>query len=190
MPSTYSARDLVRVPGLLSLSRLPLAVAFGFTVVSQPPLALAFLALAGLSDVLDGWYARRYGQATRTGAVLDAIVDKVFVLAVAVTMLVAERLDPIQVVLLGTRDLGELVTGARLFVAGPSAMARSHPPNVFGKVTTALQYATVSAAVLRAEDVTTVLALATGVMGILAAIVYGLRELPSTRGTPKAPPAP
>ncbi|MBS2018843.1 MAG: CDP-alcohol phosphatidyltransferase family protein [Deltaproteobacteria bacterium] len=81
MPSTYSARDLVRVPGLLSLSRLPLAVAFGFTVVSQPPLALTFLALAGLSDVLDGWYARRYGQATRTGAVLDAIVDKVFVLA-------------------------------------------------------------------------------------------------------------
>jgi CDP-diacylglycerol--glycerol-3-phosphate 3-phosphatidyltransferase/cardiolipin synthase len=66
----YRARDLVRVPGLLTLMRVPLAAAFPF-VLGRPLVALGVLAAAGLSDVLDGWYARRFGQVTPTGTALD-----------------------------------------------------------------------------------------------------------------------
>ena len=38
--------------------------------------ALAVLALIGLSDVVDGFLARRYGLATQFGATLDAVADK------------------------------------------------------------------------------------------------------------------
>ena len=64
----YRARDLLLVPGLLSLARVPLACVFPF-VIGWPLIALAVLLVAGFTDVADGWYARRFDQATSTGAV-------------------------------------------------------------------------------------------------------------------------
>ena len=108
MPLTmgrYQARDLMRVPGLLSLSRMPLATAFPFAVI-RPVLAFCILIGAGLTDVLDGWYARRFHQVTATGAVLDAVTDKLFVLTVAITLVVTGQLTASSVLLLSTREIG------------------------------------------------------------------------------------
>jgi phosphatidylglycerophosphate synthase len=77
----YRARDLLRVPSLLSLARLPLAAAF-VLLVDRPPVLVLVLVAAGVTDVLDGWYARRFDQVTATGAVVDPITDKLFVLTV------------------------------------------------------------------------------------------------------------
>src|SRR5436190_966123 len=95
------------LPGLLSLVRLPLAAAFPFALAS-PPAAAAVLVAAGLSDVLDGWYARRSGQVTPTGAILDPAMDKVFVATVGVTLLARGGLTLPQVLLLLARDALEL----------------------------------------------------------------------------------
>ena len=57
----YRARDLLLAPSLLSLMRLPLAVAFVVTV-RQPPAAFAVLALAAATDVLDGYLAALRGK--------------------------------------------------------------------------------------------------------------------------------
>src|SRR5690348_12505297 len=103
----YRARDLVRVPGLLSLSRVPLALAFPFAL-ERAPLALAILAAAALSDVLDGWYARRFGQVTPTGAAVDPVTDKLFVLTVAVALVVGDRLSITDVLIMSTREIAEL----------------------------------------------------------------------------------
>lgn len=45
-------------------------------------LALVLLVLAGLSDALDGFLARRYGWFTKLGAMLDPMADKLFVVSV------------------------------------------------------------------------------------------------------------
>ena len=55
--------------------RLPLAALFPFA--GSPALQLAIVAVAAATDVLDGMLARRFGH-SRAGAVLDPIVDKVF----------------------------------------------------------------------------------------------------------------
>jgi phosphatidylglycerophosphate synthase len=55
--------------------RLPLAGLFPF--VRSPGWQLAIVALAAATDVLDGMLARRFGH-SRAGAMLDPIVDKVF----------------------------------------------------------------------------------------------------------------
>jgi phosphatidylglycerophosphate synthase len=44
------------------------------------------LLLAGITDVLDGWVARRWGLVTATGAALDGITDKLFALVVALAL--------------------------------------------------------------------------------------------------------
>jgi cardiolipin synthase len=176
----YDARDLVRVPGLLSLSRVPLAAAFPFAV-GQPPLALGILIGAGLSDVLDGWYARRFGEATATGAALDPVTDKLFVLTVAITLVVTGQLTPLSVLLLSTREIGELPLVLWVALSPGARRARAEQPsaNWVGKAATVLQFASVSAALFHASH-QALWVDATAVTGVAAAFTYWRRALAPT----------
>lgn len=171
----YHARDVVRVPGLLSLARVPLAAVFPLAV-EHPPIALAVLASAGLTDVLDGWYARRYGEVSATGSVLDPITDKLFVTTVAVTLVVSGHLSPLAVVLLSTREIGELPLVLWLAFSRAARRARAEQPssNVMGKLATTLQFVSIAAALFRSAHVEACVG-ATAAMGVLAALSYWLR---------------
>ncbi|MDF2694348.1 MAG: hypothetical protein K0S65_2731 [Labilithrix sp.] len=131
-----SARDLVRVPGLLSLARLPLAALFPLTL-GRPGWGIGLLALAGATDLLDGWYARHFHQQTSTGALVDGATDKVFVITVVASLVASGAMSVSETVLLCTRDLGELAIGLRL-----AADRRRHRParvptaNTGGKLAT------------------------------------------------------
>jgi phosphatidylglycerophosphate synthase len=170
----YSLRHLASLPGLLSLSRLGLAVAFVLAVKS-PPAAIAVLLLAGITDLLDGFIARRFGQETATGAALDAIVDKVFVGTVVLTLVLSRALSLPEALLLGVRDVGELALSAWLLTRERSLLFRPHPHLALGRVTTVLQYATVLLAII-ASGATWALAFLTGLAGALATVAYGRRE--------------
>lgn len=171
---SYRLRDLVRVPCLLSLARVPLAGVFPL-VVEDAPLAFGVLALSGLSDVLDGWWARRFHQTSDLGAALDGITDKVFVLAVAVTLLVTARLSPVEVVLLGARDLGEIVLLLTLLPRRDARFRHEQPrADVFGKATTLLQFVAVALALL-GHPLRAWAAWGAGLLGAATAIHYARR---------------
>ena len=174
--ATYSLRDAVRLPGLVSLTRLPLALAFPWSLRS-PVLALGLLVTAAISDVLDGRLARRLHQQTATGAALDALMDKVFVVVVVFTLVYSGSLSILEAVLLGTRDLAELPLVAIL--AATRTTDRRPPPmsNPFGKLATVLQFLTI-AAILMGTSHREVWILATSVSGALAGVSYWLREHP------------
>lgn len=74
-------------------------------------LALVLLVLAGLSDALDGFLARRYGWFTRLGAVLDPVADKLFVVSVFIVFGLKGSLPWWLVVLVIGRDV-VIVLGA------------------------------------------------------------------------------
>jgi cardiolipin synthase (CMP-forming) len=77
------------VPLALTLARLPLA-ALVWLVAPWPWALFAVMVLAGLTDVLDGWAARRLGVADqrRSGAWLDPLCDKIFVMSTLIAVLV------------------------------------------------------------------------------------------------------
>jgi phosphatidylglycerophosphate synthase len=177
---SYAARDLLRVPGLLSLTRIPLAVAFAFTV-ERPGWSIALLVLAGLTDVADGWYARRFGEATPTGAVLDGVMDKFFVLAVVVTLVVAKDLTIVEALLLSTRDLGEIGI-ALAWIRKSGGRERSFLPaaNRAGKLATFLQFAAVVAVLLGTPYRMAWIGTAAA-CGAVAAVTYAVRESRSDR---------
>jgi CDP-diacylglycerol--glycerol-3-phosphate 3-phosphatidyltransferase/cardiolipin synthase len=179
----YRARDLLLVPSLVSLVRVPLAAAFPFAV-DLPWLALALLVAAGVSDLLDGWLARRHGQATATGAVVDPITDKLFVATVMVTLLVTRRLGLLDLVLLSTRELGELPLVAWWAVSRRHRRRRAESPkaNLPGKLATALQFFAVTLALLRAPH-TRLAVIVAGAAGLAAAISYWSLELRAERAT-------
>ncbi len=171
--TALEARDLVRVPSLLSLLRIPLAAAFPF-FIERPAAAIAILCAAGASDVLDGWYARRFHQTTATGAIVDPVTDKIFVLTVALTLVVTGKLSIPILLLLGTRDIGELPLVTWLAL-DKRMRDRVHETtsNVLGKAATALQFATVVAAIAGAPaPAVLAAAVSTAILGAAAAIGY------------------
>ncbi len=79
--------------------------------------ACLVLSVAGVTDVLDGWYARTYKQETAFGKLLDPVADKILV-CFAVIFLTARTespLDPWVGVLILSREF--LVTGLRAMAA-------------------------------------------------------------------------
>ena len=172
----YRARDLVRVPGLLSLSRVPLAAVFPF-VLGRPLVALGVLAAAGFSDVLDGWYARRFGQVTPTGTALDPVTDKLFVTTVAVSLVCGGYFSVLDVVLLSAREIGELPLVVWLaFNLDARSRRADHPSaNLPGKLATALQFGTATAALFHMPHLAWLID-GTAAVGVLAAASYWIRE--------------
>jgi CDP-diacylglycerol--glycerol-3-phosphate 3-phosphatidyltransferase/cardiolipin synthase len=171
----YRARDLLMVPSLLSMLRVPLAALFPF-VLGAPALAFGVLATAGLTDVLDGWYARTRKQTTATGAVADAVTDKVFVATVVVTLIVFHKMSVLQALFLGTREMGELPLVVRLALSHEARSKETdRRANVPGKAATILQFVAVTAVLFGAPHLEVYLGAAAGA-GVLAAITYWMRE--------------
>lgn len=83
------------IPTVLTLLRMALipvlVVVFYAPVAWGHIAALAVFILAGLTDWLDGWVARRFAMSTRFGAFLDPVADK---LMVAVALILIVQRDP------------------------------------------------------------------------------------------------
>lgn len=192
----YRIKDLVLVPNLLSAARVPLAVAFPLASGSAP-LALGILGFAGLTDVLDGWAARKLGQATPVGALVDGVSDKVFAASVLGTLVATGMLSPTAALLLATRELGELPLAVRVLTSKRARLTQiDRKANRIGKVATVLEFATVLAVIANVPGKNVLLA-ATAVCGAAAAATYWFREVRAARdsesdGAPsrRAPSAP
>jgi len=176
------ARELALAPNLLSLARLPLAALFPL-VVDAPSLAVGVLLAAGMTDVLDGWVARRWGMTTSTGAILDPISDKVFAVAVLSTLLTHRLLPMWAVAPLLAREIIEAplvlwISASRRLRTRRASRARANVP---GKLATAIQYVAVLA-VLALPKALVGAVVAAGVAGVGAGISYWVRELRAEPG--------
>ncbi len=172
--AALAIRDLRRIPGILSLSRIPLGVAFA-AVSSKPPLAIGVLLISAITDVVDGWFARRFHEETSTGRVLDPITDKVFVSVVFLSLVSSRTLTVGEALLLGTRELCEAPLmlfwiRRRLYRARPVRGA-----NLLGKVATAMQFAAV-AAILLGTTHRRWWVISTAAWGLVAGLGYAVRE--------------
>jgi cardiolipin synthase len=107
--------------------------------------ALGCFLIAGITDGLDGFVARRRAQRTALGMVLDPLADKLLLMSSVVTLTILKELPRWYTIILVSRDLiligGSLIL--YMFVG-----RRSMPPSWLGKATTAFQIATVLLAML------------------------------------------
>jgi cardiolipin synthase len=75
------------VPNAISMLRLALVPVFVYLVIRRSELlAVAVLALAGLTDWLDGFAARRLKQFSRLGRLLDPAADRLYILSTVVLL--------------------------------------------------------------------------------------------------------
>jgi CDP-diacylglycerol--glycerol-3-phosphate 3-phosphatidyltransferase len=124
------------VPNLLSMLRFPLAA--GFLAAETTGVRLALLGMASASDLLDGWWARRFGRTTRLGALLDPVADKVFMLAAFTAFVIHGEITAGQWAVLLTRDVA-IAIGAAVAWLVPGLTPIAFTARMSGKIVTVLQ---------------------------------------------------
>ncbi len=123
---------------LLSVVRIPLAVAF--PLVSNT-WRMVILAIAAATDLLDGPLARRFGSSA-LGSVIDPVADKLFMAAAFGVVAVSGKLEPYEIVGVLLRDIVATVAFlATVFSYRPRAI----PARAGGKAVTVAQVLTLAA---------------------------------------------
>ncbi len=99
------------LPNLISLGRLVLVPVI-VSLIIQPEwgLALMLFVIAGVSDAVDGWLAKRFDLRTELGAYLDPIADKALLVSIFVSLAVVGVLPATIVILVVSRDV--MIVGA------------------------------------------------------------------------------
>lgn len=134
-----ASSSVVTLPNLVSASRVGLGIAF--LLVESVTARLSLIAVASLTDMLDGWLARRTRAASRLGALVDPLADRFFALCVVVAYVAGGQLSAWQAVALMFRDVMSIIGW---FVARNVSWLRpiAFKARILGKVVTVLQLAT------------------------------------------------
>jgi len=145
MPDTGLARaqgaGIFTLPNIISFARLcAVPVAIWLVLHHHFGGAFTLFILAGISDALDGWLARRRGG-TALGAILDPLADKALMIGMYVTLAAISQLPDWLAILVVFRDL--VIVGGVLLL-----WVASHPtaisPLLVSKLNTTLQIALVA----------------------------------------------
>jgi cardiolipin synthase len=181
----------------LTILRIVLIPVFVLLLIyRRPGVALFVFSLAALTDMLDGYVARRRGSQSRLGAFLDPIADKLLLIASFVTLTQLRFLPAWIAIVVISRDVILMVGALLVHMLG----GRIHPrPTWAGKLATFFQVLTVLTAMLvrytrmptdtaafAVSSVTWLAALFTVVSG-LQYLVHGMRYLNATDAAREEP---
>jgi len=178
----------MNLPNALTLFRILLVPAFLIAVIyGWLATALVLFITAGITDLLDGVLARRYGHETILGSFLDPVADKLLMTVSFISLAVIGLLPPWLGVLAVSKDLFVVIGMAVLYFSGQPVAA---VPTLWGKQTTFLQIVTLGLALLFAvievdPRMLGPLFILTGAVTAFSGLHYiisGLRSLPPEIG--------
>lgn len=133
VPMALTWARIAMIPMVVGVFYLPDA---WLTPQAKNITACALFSLAAITDAIDGWYARKYGQITRLGAFLDPVADKLMVCAALVVLIALGRVDEFVALVIIGREI--TVSALREWMAQIGASA-SVAVNALGKLKTIMQ---------------------------------------------------
>ena len=142
------------LPNSVTMLRIGIVPVLLFIPFALSPAGSRFMAwcfiVAASTDLLDGWLARRAGEVTRIGKLLDPLADKLLVSTALIMLLAAGRLDGFWA---GT--MAVVIVGRELAVTGLRGIASTHghvmPATWHGKLKTVSQNIAVGALLFHYE---------------------------------------
>ena len=131
--------NLANILTLLRIAAIPVVVVCFYSPIEYArPLAAILFGLAAVTDIIDGWVARKFGQTSRFGEFLDPVADKLMVAIVLVMLVQAESNwfeDIIAMIIIG-REI--TISALREWMATIGERANVKV-DITGKIKTALQ---------------------------------------------------
>ena len=96
----------MNIPNLVTLARiLSVPVMVWAIAANQMLFAFALFVAAGISDVIDGFLAKRFGMTSELGAYLDPLADKALIVSIYVTLGIGGHIPGWLVILVVSRDI-------------------------------------------------------------------------------------
>jgi cardiolipin synthase len=130
----------MNIPNVLTIIRFLLIPGFVYYFFSPMEygirIAIVIFVVAGLTDILDGFIARRYNLITRLGIVLDPLADKLMLLTVLISITLKNQIPFWIIIVVAIKET--------LLILGAITLFNDHdivvPANRFGKVSTIAFY--------------------------------------------------
>jgi len=128
---------ILNIPNLLTLARILLTPFIIYAILEhQAVLALILMAVAGVTDMLDGAIARYFNQRSTVGAYMDPLADKLLLISTIVTLYFIEQIPLYLFLAVVFRDL-IIVVGACAYEMITHKLEIQ--PSIASKITTFLQ---------------------------------------------------
>ena len=103
---------MINLPTVITFSRILIILPFILVASSNPFLGAILFAVASLTDLLDGYIARRSKQVTKLGILLDPIADKLLVISALIVLVDMELIAAWIAIIIIAREF--IVTGLRV----------------------------------------------------------------------------
>lgn len=128
------------IPNIITSLRFLLIPAFAYFFFSPVPygleIAIIIFLLSGLTDIIDGYIARKYNQITKLGMVLDPLADKLMLITVLISVTISNNIPAWIISIVAFKEI-LMIIGAFMLIKGNNIVV---PANIFGKLSTLLSY--------------------------------------------------
>lgn len=129
----------MNIPNLLTVFRLfliPIFVIVFFSNITNSLLWPTFIfLLAGFTDILDGYIARKFKIVTKWGTAMDPLADKLMLLTVLCCLVIKQYIPLWILIVVATKDIFMIISATFLYKEDGVI-----PANIFGKLSTLLFY--------------------------------------------------
>lgn len=128
----------MNIPNILTSIRIALIPMFVVLFyMNQLMLALLTFVVAGITDVLDGYIARKYNLVSDVGKVLDPLADKLMLMAVLICLASANLVPFWVLIIIAIKEVFMVYGGIRLYFSKTQIII---PSNIYGKLGTVAFY--------------------------------------------------
>ena len=149
MRALFEKKQILTIPNLLSLFRLLLIPLIVWLYVSKEANygALGVVMLSGLTDIVDGFIARRFNMISDLGKILDPVADKLTQAALFICLASRYRLMWMLFCVFAVKELAMMIIG----VIDMKKTDSVNGARWYGKVNTAVVYGTIIVLLLMPE---------------------------------------
>ena len=164
----------MNIPNMITIIRIlliPVYLYFFYADMNNNILFAGIIfIIAGISDLLDGYIARKFHMSTKLGTVLDPIADKLMTFTILISFTTKGILSVWILIAMGVKEILMLTGGAILYLFKGKQVL---PSNKYGKIATISFYAATLSVVFRlAKPISTTLFLLTVALNLIAFINY------------------
>jgi CDP-diacylglycerol--glycerol-3-phosphate 3-phosphatidyltransferase len=166
----------LNLPTILTFGRIVLIPFFVWITPTSPMLGVTIFFIAAITDFLDGYLARKTGQVTKFGIILDPIADKILVISALILLVDMVRISAWIAMVIIVREF--VVTGIRVVALSMDIVI---PAETGGKIKTVAQMASIVLLLLPGGlgpvdfyDIGLVLMYISVVLAVVTGIKYGI----------------
>lgn len=173
LPVSKDTKEIINLPNSITILRIGIIPVLFLLLLSPGRILSLIIAIlfiiAAITDLLDGYIARKYGIVTKLGQFLDPVVDKLMISTAMILMIPIDRIPAWIVVLIIMRDV--FVDGLRSIASTEGVVIDA---SLMGKRKTLCQIIAVSALIIHYDTIFGLDAHVIGIVILYLALVFTL----------------